>query len=213
MTCWGKCWKHSDINRYKLACTKKTYNNCLELLLRILLAVNIKYVSECTSALSDVAVYTSWHPVVCATHGDLMSVYMKVNTTWLCTSCCFSEESLESEITNVRPLKCPHGPILTNVTLRHELRAGKFSRLGLAANMDTCIQMCCEKDDCEMAFMPGKHCYGVDCFSQKHCEITTVKPGNLTVKIAAVRPIAVNPTKDQIAGVLNIHRSVWEMNR
>lgn len=38
---------------------KKTYKNCLELLLRILLVVNIKYVSECTSALSDVAVYTS----------------------------------------------------------------------------------------------------------------------------------------------------------
>ena len=106
----------------------------------------------------------------------------------------------------MRPLKCPHGPILTNVTLRHELRAGKFSRLGMAADMDTCIQMCCERDDCEMAFMPGKHCYGVDCFSQKHCEITTLKPGNLTVKIAAVRPIAVNPAKDQIAGVLNIYR-------
>lgn len=122
-----------------------------------------------------------------------MRIYMKANF-------CFSEESLESEITNVRPLKCPHGPILTNVTLRHELRAGKFSRLGMAADMDTCIQMCCDRDDCEMAFMPGNHCYGVDCFSQKHCEITTVKPGNLTVQIAAVRPIVVNPAKDQIAG-------------
>lgn len=60
--------------------------------------------------------------------------------------------------------------------------------------------MCCDKDDCEMAFMPGNHCYGVDCFSKKHCEITTVKPSNVTVKIAAVRPIAVNPAKDQIAG-------------
>ncbi|KAJ7382459.1 hypothetical protein OS493_034619 [Desmophyllum pertusum] len=27
-----------------------------------------------------------------------------------------------------------------------------------------------------MAFMPGDHCYGVDCFSPEHCEITTVKP-------------------------------------
>ncbi|CAH3181775.1 unnamed protein product [Porites evermanni] len=110
-----------------------------------------------------------------------------------------TEESLESEITNVRPLKCPHGPILTNVTLTHELRAGKFSRLGMAEDMETCIQMCCDKDDCEMAFMPGKHCYGVDCFSQEHCEITTVKPSNLTVQITKVRPIVVNPAKDQIA--------------
>ena len=70
----------------------------------------------------------------------------------------------------------------------------------MAEDMETCIQMCCDKDDCEMAFMPGNHCYGVDCFSQKHCEITTVKPGNVTVKIAAVRPIVVNPAKDQIAG-------------
>lgn len=110
-----------------------------------------------------------------------------------------TDKGLESEITNVRPLKCPHGPILTNVTLTHELRAGKFSRLGMADDMETCIQMCCDKDDCEMAFMPGTHCYGVDCFSQEHCEITTVKPSNLTMQIAAVRPIVVNPAKDQIA--------------
>lgn len=110
-----------------------------------------------------------------------------------------TEENLETEITNVQPLKCPHGPILTNVTLTHELRAGKFSRLGMAEDMETCIQMCCERDDCEMAFMPGKHCYSVDCFSQEHCEITTVKPSNLTVQIAKVRPIVVNPAKDQIA--------------
>ena len=70
----------------------------------------------------------------------------------------------------------------------------------MAEDMETCIQMCCDKDDCEMAFMPGKHCYGVDCFSQEHCEITTVKPSNLTVRIAEVRPIIVNPAKDQIAG-------------
>jgi len=69
----------------------------------------------------------------------------------------------------------------------------------MAEDMETCIQMCCDKDDCEMAFMPGKHCYGVDCFSQEHCEITTVKPSNLTVRIAEVRPIIVNPAKDQIA--------------
>ena len=70
----------------------------------------------------------------------------------------------------------------------------------MANDMETCIQMCCDKDDCEMAFMPGKHCYGVDCFSPEHCEIKTVKSSNLTVKIAAVRPIVVNPAKDQIAG-------------
>lgn len=110
-----------------------------------------------------------------------------------------TDKGWESEITNVRPLKCPHGPVLTNVTLTHELRAGKFSRLGMANDMETCIQMCCDKDDCEMAFMPGKHCYGVDCFSPEHCEIKTVKSSNLTVKIAAVRPIVVNPAKDQIA--------------
>lgn len=114
--------------------------------------------------------------------------------------CCgLADKGWQTEITNVRPLKCPHGPILSNVTLTHELRAGKFSRLGMADSMETCIQMCCDKDDCEMAFMPGDHCYGVDCFSQEHCEITTVKPRNLSVKIAAVRPIVVNPAKDQIA--------------
>lgn len=47
-----------------------------------------------------------------------------------------------------------------------------------------------------MAFMPGNHCYGVDCFSEKHCEVTAVKPGNVTVQMAAVRPIAMNPQKD-----------------
>ena len=127
----------------------------------------------------------------------ISKVKQKINAV---TVFVFPDKGLESEITNVRPLKCPHGPILTNVTLTHELRAGKFSRLGMADDMETCIQMCCDKDDCEMAFMPGTHCYGVDCFSQEHCEITTVKPSNLTMQIAAVRPIVVNPAKDQIAG-------------
>jgi len=122
-----------------------------------------------------------------------------------------ADKGWQTEITNVRPLKCPHGPILSNVTLTHELRAGKFSRLGMADSMETCIQMCCDKDDCEMAFMPGDHCYGVDCFSQEHCEITTVKPSNLSVKIAAVRPIVVNPAKDQIAGNIYAidHKFLW----
>lgn len=103
-----------------------------------------------------------------------------------------AEEDLITEISNVRPLDCDHGPITTNVALRHELRAGKFWRLGMAIDMPTCIQLCCEKEDCEMAYMPGNHCYGVDCFSEKHCEVTGVKPKNLTVRIATVRPIVKN---------------------
>lgn len=44
-----------------------------------------------------------------------------------------------------------------------------------------------------MAYLPGAHCYGVDCFSEKHCEVTGIKPKvNMTVKIATVRPIVEN---------------------
>jgi len=88
---------------------------------------------------------------------------------------------------------CDHGPITTNVALKHELRAGKFWRLGIVDSMQQCIEMCCKKEDCEMAYMPGNHCYGVDCFSEKHCEVTGIKPNvNLTVNIATVRPIVEN---------------------
>ncbi|EDO45526.1 predicted protein [Nematostella vectensis] len=108
------------------------------------------------------------------------------------------EDDFMTEIGSVQPLTCDHGPIQTNVALRHELRSGKFWRLGLADDMSTCIQLCCEKEDCEMAMMPGQHCYGVDCFSEKHCEITGVKPTNMTVQIARVRPIVENPGIEKI---------------
>lgn len=139
MICWGKCWKYSDINCYKLVCKKKIFKNCLELFLRILLVVNIKYVSECISVLFDVVVYISWYLVVCVMYGDLMSVYMKVNIIWFCIFCCFLEESLELEIINVWFLKCLYGLILINVILWYELWVGKFFCFGLVVNMDICI--------------------------------------------------------------------------
>ena len=90
----------------------------------------------------------------------------------------------------MRPPQCNHGPIQQNVTLRHHIESGRFVRLGPdVEDMETCIQLCCKREDCELAFMPGSHCYGVDCYSERHCETTGVKPVNLTVQLAAVRPI------------------------
>lgn len=120
---------------------------------------------------------------------QIIAIY-DLYTTYI--HCLFAEDNLITEISSVTS-DCDHGPITTNVALKHELRAGKFWRLGIVDSMQQCIEMCCKKEDCEMAYKPGDHCYGVDCFSEKHCEVTGIKPNvNLTVNIATVRPIVEN---------------------
>ena len=70
---------------------------------------------------------------------------------------------------------CYRSPILQNVTLRGGIEAGYFRKLAEHVAMKLCVELCCEEKGCDVAFMWGKHCYGVQCFSHDLCEAVPAK--------------------------------------
>ncbi|EDO29098.1 predicted protein, partial [Nematostella vectensis] len=65
---------------------------------------------------------------------------------------------------------CTHLDIRSGVTLRHGIKAGNFTKLGVVRDMQTCVDACCHDQLCDVAFMPGRMCYTVKCFTTKSCE-------------------------------------------
>ncbi|XP_031552204.1 adhesive plaque matrix protein 2-like isoform X2 [Actinia tenebrosa] len=65
---------------------------------------------------------------------------------------------------------CTHLDIRKDVTLRQGINAGKFTKLGVMRDMQTCVDACCHDPSCDVAFMPGNVCYTVKCHSDKSCE-------------------------------------------
>ena len=51
--------------------------------------------------------------------------------------------------------------------------------------------MCCEKADCDIAFMPQNHCYSVSCFSDEHCETRPADVPNFVVQLVKVRRVTI----------------------
>lgn len=61
------------------------------------------------------------------------------------------------------------GEILSNVTLKYGIKAGRFSDKGKVANMTECIRACGKLETCSLAFMLGKQCFAVSCYSDTLC--------------------------------------------
>ncbi|XP_065651596.1 uncharacterized protein LOC101240327 isoform X2 [Hydra vulgaris] len=82
--------------------------------------------------------------------------------------------------TNIFPFKwrrtitsdvsCTQSPIQYNVTLKGGIEAGYFRKLAEHVAMQLCVELCCEEKGCDVAFMSGKNCYGVQCFNEEMCK-------------------------------------------
>ncbi|XP_068744781.1 neurogenic locus Notch protein-like isoform X1 [Montipora capricornis] len=84
---------------------------------------------------------------------------------------------------------CTHLDIQHDVTLRGGIKSGNFTKLGYLRDMQTCIDACCQDEQCDVAFMPGHVCYSVSCFSAKLCESIPAVPSiaaNRSVRISHV---------------------------
>ena len=64
---------------------------------------------------------------------------------------------------------CSHGPSHYGVTLLGGIRAGHFVGHGKVDNMRACIKMCCENQQCDLAFMVKDDCYSVICYHKNLC--------------------------------------------
>lgn len=65
--------------------------------------------------------------------------------------------------------RCRARRIYENVTLFGGINSGNFTDLGQRSNMNECIDRCCKRKQCDVAFMLGNDCYGVTCKTKQLC--------------------------------------------
>ena len=70
---------------------------------------------------------------------------------------------------------CGESEIEQNVTLKGGIHAGYFRKLAQYVAMKLCVELCCEEKGCDVAFMTGRNCYGVQCFSEEQCQSIPAK--------------------------------------
>ena len=85
--------------------------------------------------------------------------------------------------------RCPYNEIMYNMKLSGGLQAGKFTDIGRVKSIKTCIKYCCkDTNDCDLAFMLGKRCYMVKCFSEEKCSPLPASDYDFEQKMAFVAP-------------------------
>ncbi|XP_065658327.1 uncharacterized protein LOC100215004 isoform X1 [Hydra vulgaris] len=85
--------------------------------------------------------------------------------------------------------RCPHNEVLYNMKLTGGLQAGKFTDIGRVKSIKTCIRYCCSDiTKCDLAFMLGKRCYLVKCYSEEKCVPLPASDYAFEQKMAFVSP-------------------------
>ena len=74
-------------------------------------------------------------------------------------------------------LTCIPGPERYFTTLEGGLNAGYFTGIGFVRSMETCKQHCCQKSDCDVAFMQQERCYLVTCPRSELCRDVPASSG------------------------------------
>lgn len=85
------------------------------------------------------------------------------------------EEEAENDISTDLDISedsaCLNVEIATNKTLKGGTRAGKFKSMG-KKTMKKCINSCCDRPDCDVAYLLNGHCYAVECADGRLCQAT-----------------------------------------
>ncbi|XP_066922325.1 uncharacterized protein [Clytia hemisphaerica] len=68
-------------------------------------------------------------------------------------------------------LQCTQSKVYEKSKLFGGNDAGKFTHVGKVGKMHICSKMCCENHDCDLAYMFGKDCFLVKCYSEKGCRV------------------------------------------
>ena len=64
---------------------------------------------------------------------------------------------------------CETSVIEKNVTLRGGIKSGQFTDQGTVENMQRCIELCCSRGNCSVAFMLLNRCFSVSCYNNTLC--------------------------------------------
>ena len=77
--------------------------------------------------------------------------------------------------------------VFTYVTFRGGLEAGVFTNRGKVDSMETCVDLCYDHALCHVAFVVGKTCYSIQCYSQKTCEVLPVHTTVINTRVVYLK--------------------------
>lgn len=105
------------------------------------------------------------------------------------------EVSLQNPTVNVpqRNPMCKHKTVLRNVRLKHGRKLATFELRGRVGSFVNCVEKCCRRHWCSLAFKVGGYCYSVHCPSHEACEpVKTKDTGILSDYVLMDRPQNMN---------------------
>ncbi|XP_065651395.1 uncharacterized protein LOC100209524 isoform X4 [Hydra vulgaris] len=82
-----------------------------------------------------------------------------------------AEEEKSTDLDVSEESACLNTEIVKNKTLKGGLKAGKFHPVG-KKDMKSCINVCCDRPDCDIAYLLNGHCYAIECSDVKLCQTT-----------------------------------------
>ena len=71
--------------------------------------------------------------------------------------------------------RCNESSINYNIVFKEGHHAGTFQKETDITDMVSCIDKCCQTQDCDVAFMSQENCYLVDCYSLDKCATKHLK--------------------------------------
>lgn len=98
-------------------------------------------------------------------------------------------QSSFSKVFSSRPVSrhhCTNSEQKHNVTLRGGLSAGHFKDRGKVADIQKCVDFCCNEDHCDVALMLLENCFTVICHNKRLCESVPAKTGRYKSRIVYV---------------------------
>ena len=94
---------------------------------------------------------------------------------------------------------CPAMQALDKVTLKGGLQAGDFTDVGKVNNLEQCYNICCQQENCDLAFMLAQNCFSVQCKDKNLCTTVPAQPSIFNPQIAYVRSRGVGSGKSVVA--------------
>ncbi|XP_065063476.1 uncharacterized protein LOC135690004 isoform X1 [Rhopilema esculentum] len=81
---------------------------------------------------------------------------------------------------------CPPMKALDKVTLKGGLQVGDFTDVGKVNDLEQCYNICCQQENCDLAFMLAQNCFSVQCKDKKLCTTVPAQPSIFNPQIAYV---------------------------
>ena len=68
--------------------------------------------------------------------------------------------------------RCLQSNVYYGVALKGGWTAGKFTDKGVVPDLKTCIDHCCDENDCDLVMLLSQKCFTIHCYSLDDCQTT-----------------------------------------